>query len=369
MPANGDPTAFGEQILTLLDQGRFTATYKLAVLLALIDLCLENSKPDGSAPDFVTTRQLAEKVLEIYWPHTVPFAAASRAKVLRQNAGGQAEILSAITKFRERQAADPFAPIWRSRQSSPRRFEQLRDYVEWKQIEMPLPRLQQLGDTENRFPYEIGWTVTVKRRDTEQADFDHRIRFAPGASAALIQFAGLLRPLIQREWIRMVATLNSDVVDDSRLDEFLFGCQRISMEAVREPLRELQNNRCFYCDTRISAAAEVDHFLPWSRHPDNGIENLVVTDSRCNSYKRDFLAAAEHVRRWTDQRFGAKASDLGEIAGRLSWPRHPEQTIAVVRTIYLRLPERAKLWFRGRDFVDADMGILQQVLSGSEGLK
>jgi hypothetical protein len=30
------------------------------------------------------------------------------------------------------------------------------------------------------------------------------------------------------------------------------------------------------------AARPRDHFIPWSRHPDNGIENLVVTDRRCN---------------------------------------------------------------------------------------
>jgi hypothetical protein len=56
---------FGERLLNLLDQGKFTATYKYAVLLALLDLCLENPKPDGSAPDCLTARQLAEKVVEI----------------------------------------------------------------------------------------------------------------------------------------------------------------------------------------------------------------------------------------------------------------------------------------------------------------
>jgi len=46
------PLALAERILELLDQGRFTATYKYAVLL---DLCLENAARDGAAPDLLTT--------------------------------------------------------------------------------------------------------------------------------------------------------------------------------------------------------------------------------------------------------------------------------------------------------------------------
>jgi hypothetical protein len=36
----------------------------------------------------------------------------------------------------------------------------------------------------------------------------------------------------------------------------------------------------------------VDHFIPWSRHADDGLDNLVAADARCNGQKRDFLAAA-----------------------------------------------------------------------------
>jgi hypothetical protein len=56
--------ALAERIFQVLDQGRFTATYKYAVLLAMLDLCLENVSRTGSAPDVLTTRQLGEKVLE-----------------------------------------------------------------------------------------------------------------------------------------------------------------------------------------------------------------------------------------------------------------------------------------------------------------
>ena len=65
---------FAEKVLELLDEGRYTATYKYAVLLALIDVCLEHTQSSGAPPEMVTTRQLADKIVELYWPHTVPFA-------------------------------------------------------------------------------------------------------------------------------------------------------------------------------------------------------------------------------------------------------------------------------------------------------
>ena len=40
--------AFDEKVLELLDEGRYTATYKYAVLLALMDLCLERTQASGT---------------------------------------------------------------------------------------------------------------------------------------------------------------------------------------------------------------------------------------------------------------------------------------------------------------------------------
>jgi hypothetical protein len=84
-----DAIGFAEKVLELLDEGRYTATYKYAVLLALIDLCLEGTQASGAPPAMVTTRQLADKIVEIYWPHTVPFARRSQAGVRRAHPPGR----------------------------------------------------------------------------------------------------------------------------------------------------------------------------------------------------------------------------------------------------------------------------------------
>src|SRR4051794_30354174 len=79
--------AFCQRLLQLLEQGRVVGTYKYAVLLGLIEVLIENTGKDGKAPQTVSTRELAEAVLEIYWPHTLPFEGEWP---LRQNQRGQA---------------------------------------------------------------------------------------------------------------------------------------------------------------------------------------------------------------------------------------------------------------------------------------
>ena len=68
---------FLERMLLLLSQGNFTTTYKYALLLALIDLNIEGAGQGGPVTS-VTTRQLAERVIVLYWPHTRPYARRRR---------------------------------------------------------------------------------------------------------------------------------------------------------------------------------------------------------------------------------------------------------------------------------------------------
>jgi len=100
---------FCQRLLSLFDEGRFTATYKYAVLVGLMDLSMELTTATGAPPEVITTRQLAEKIVELYWPHCAPYAEKG---VLRQNRqGSQAEIVKRIQSFRERHHAEPAASI------------------------------------------------------------------------------------------------------------------------------------------------------------------------------------------------------------------------------------------------------------------
>ena len=170
---------FAEKVLELLDEGRYTATYKYALLLALMDVCLEQTQSSGAPPEMVTTRQLADKIVELYWPHSVPFVGVAPAVVLKQNTVGQAEIISAITRFRTRRTADPSVPRGESRLRAPEAYARLVQLVEWKLIEMPLPRLQIMGQSHRPFIYDIYWGQKVEQREvtgyqrSETSGFDN----------------------------------------------------------------------------------------------------------------------------------------------------------------------------------------------------
>ena len=345
-----DLVGFAERVLALLDQGAFVATYKYAVLLALMDLCLEGTRRDGTSPDCITTRQLAEKVVELYWPQTADF----RGRTLRQNSGNQARIVTDICRFRAA-LADPSAPLNRVRQAAPARFERLVRQVEWTLILMPLPRLQVVGGETERLLYQIGWGIDVEKnrrlvteyQRSRTGGFDNRILLYPSVGDHLVALNGLLRPLVHRAWSAMVAQFNG--LHESKLESFLFGVDRTALAAVRPGLLDLQHGQCFYCGSRVPRNGEVDHFIPWARYPDNGIDNLVVADGRCNGAKRDFLAAPQHVASWRT-RNQKDAAALANLAGDLRWETHPAETLGVARGLYLRLHVGARLWVRGGEF-------------------
>jgi hypothetical protein len=107
-------------------------------------------------------------------------------------------------------------------------------------------------------------------------DLDDPLRLRPGVGSWLTRLSPLIRPLVQAKWAARVAARNSDLVDAQRLDEFLFCAQRISLPRVRGPLAEAQGQERFYGDGSLGARCAVDHCLPWSRHPDSTIDNLVT---------------------------------------------------------------------------------------------
>lgn len=353
--------AFAEQLLALLDEGRFNATYKYALLLALVDSCLEHSDVHGAPPSSLTTRQIAEKVLGQYWPHAVTFTGLAGAVVLRQNAGRQARIVESIRAFRTAIGQD--ATLAEARAMRPESFEGLLDEIEWTLVQMPLPRLQTIGDSRVEFLYRIAWDESVTRARFGRGDFDRRVHFVEGAADQLVRLAGLIRPLAQRQWAAMVARLNRDAVEATHLEEFLFGARRLAVVRARLALTELQDGRCFYTGEQLRTP-EVDHFLPWTRYPTDAVENLVVCNRDVNGAKRAYLAAPEHVARWA-RRLGRgepERAELARIAEVARLDHRPAETVSVARALYLRIPAHARLWVEGRHLVPADAAALASAL-------
>ena len=345
-----DPIAIAEKLFALLDEGAVSATYKYAVQMALLDLCFEKTSSSGVPPTSLTTREVASKVLELYWHQCVEYGDGHG--YLLQNVGGkQTELLKRLIDFRLQLG---HASLSRARLAAPDEYRKLLDHVEWKLIEMPLPRLQVFGQTEDCFLYVYNWPRDIKKsvvtryqRD-ERDVFDNRLLLRDGVAEALIRLNTLLRPMIRREWLRCVQHFNSQRLRADALEQFLFDRDREALRRVQAPLLELQSSRCFYCLDRISGAADVDHFVPWIRYPNNAIENLVAAHTTCNNNKRDFLAYTAHVARWVER---ASSRDLRLIATRHQWESDPERTFNVAAALHAQLPSTALVWRGVGDFV------------------
>jgi len=356
--------ALAERVLSILDEGSFSATYKFALFIAILDLCIEKTERSGAPPTSLTTRELAKKVVEICWNHVTPYAGLGTLR-FGGGKGEQAEIMRRIEHARARWADGQNDTVQRASQTHAEEFAKLVDFVEWKLIQMPIPRLQVLGGQEDQFLYRYNWTRTIKRSTVSAYQrqrpfaFGNKLDLLPGVAESLTKLNGILRPLFYREWAVMVARMNK--LPEAALEGFLFGSERTSLDAVRGPLRELQDKCCFYCGDRFTSRADVDHFIPWSRYPDDGLDNLVAAHPKCNNNKRDFLASAEHVEHWVERQ-RMRNSELTAVAQDVGWHRDAERSASVAAAIYLRLPATARLWRRSGEFVPVERDRIARAL-------
>jgi 5-methylcytosine-specific restriction endonuclease McrA len=349
-----DAIAFAEKVLALLDQGAFTSTYKFAVLLGLMDLVVEQADSSGQLASMITTRQLAGKIIEVYWAHTVAYSPLNA--VPKQNSNGQAEIISKIERFRQN---NQYATLFKAKRQNEKGYKSLLDTVEKKLIEMPLPRLQYFGQQEQSFIYDIAWdktigvnlkSVTAYQRQQE-SEFDNRIHLAPNVANYLVALNGLLRPLIQRTWALQVAKINQ--LEESKLEAFLFQSKRTAIAQFSEGLSDIQSNQCFYCEKPLGTSQktkpDVDHFVPWARYPNDGLANLVVAHSACNLAKSDHIAAFDHYQHWQERNADQTVLDaMDKMAAESSWEVRLVESLNIAQTLYGRFDDGVELW-RGLD--------------------
>jgi 5-methylcytosine-specific restriction endonuclease McrA len=336
--------AFAEKLLALLDTGSFTTSYKYALLLEVFDAAMEGTAADGSAPRSLRGRDLGRRVFELYWRQARPY---SDAGPLRQSK--QRDVVFKIADLRQQLQLAEHVSLDAARLAHPHAVGKLEREVVATVVRYPIPLLQRFGASgsavEDRFIYEVPWDEGISPGRVHRNDFDDRLHLVDGAGEHLLAIAGLARPVVEREWLRHVARRNVAQVDELRLEAFLFGSERISLQRVRNPLLTVQAGRCFYCGGE-RGPWEVDHFLPWARWPDDRLDNLVVAHARCNNDKRAALAALDHVERWWPRLLPGDPLDrqLEELAATLEWPRRPDRTAGGARGLYLHQPQGTMLW-------------------------
>jgi len=344
-----DAITFATRILALLEEGQFVATYKFALLLALIDLALERADEAGRLESIIPVRDVAEKVIELYWPQADDF---SHGHALFQNEGQKhVAVVSKIRKLKPGHTARSALTLSRLRRDKSGRYESLVRATMAKLIEDPIPRLQTIRERE-----DIGSFIYVHTDSPEPG-----LRLSPGVAGHFLRLSPLLRPLICQKWAQKVAKINK--LKMSRLEDFLFRTERSALDRVRVPLLHHQGHLCFYCRRRIRTSIEVDHFIPWARYRDNGIHNLVVAHAACNRNKRDSLAAETHIERWV-MRVRADSEErahLDELAQTMMWDSDASRSFRVARNIYLGLPEGYPLWQSKTRLDSADLEELRRL--------
>src|SRR5206468_2444069 len=121
-----------------------------------------------------------------YWRHTIPYATTNGERVLRQNTGQPAKIISLIENARGRHG-DSLANIMRHGDAWMRLLRNVETVVRM----MPLWKLQTVGKEKLDFLY----------RDTSSRD---RIELRPGVAFCFRQFYSLIQDAVRSAWLRDV---------------------------------------------------------------------------------------------------------------------------------------------------------------------
>jgi hypothetical protein len=341
-----------ERLLRVIDEGRRTATYKLALLASLIDAVALTS---GAST--LPTRLIAERVLALYYPQTRVYVAHDGvARELRQISMKSSPVLRAVLRLRLAGDAARCRSVDDTSLRVPGVYHEVLDEVETTFVRYPIPLLQVVGTAVVPFLYEVDWPegTSVRKLRAEGRD---ELRLLPGIADRLIVLGPMLRPLIELHWARDVARWTGVSLEDTALQEHLFGAERVALpSALVEELRSIQGSRCFYCDEVLIGRGHVDHFLAWSRWPNDAIENLVLAD-RCNLAKSDHLVAAQHLDHWADH-VRSYAARLAASATAARWSSNPTRSLALVRSTYAHVAPGTPLWRHGADF-DLAMGPIQ----------
>lgn len=327
-------------IQRLLIEGDFTATYKFALLHALADVCVEQPVSYVDEQLTIPLPLLAEKLIELYWHHAVPFASEKTGEpaLLKQNTGGQSKVISVL---------------YECQQNNIRNMRALKQSSYWKPVfnaamltlkNGPLWRLQILARQEECFLYPHSKSTK-------------HITLNAGISNCFRRFYDLVVYLAKNAWLQKIQSIkhNQELIGpQSQLHDFLFGLDRNGLGKAKPILEELQSGLCFYCQKPLKENTEVDHFIPFARYSNDLGHNFVAAHRACNNNKRDFLAAQCHRDRWQDQNLVQHKSI---IERELSAYFHcdADKSLAVSNWAYqVGISSGAKFWLSINTFESAD---------------
>lgn len=328
-----DPLDVAGRVVQLLEAGRRNSTYKLATVMALVDICVENTAAsDGSL--MVPVDEIAHRVIGYYWNQVRPFHRHGRlAQVVRGRS-----IPDRIADARDILLHDGLRTAEAAREACHPVYQRLLRSVRLTVAQQPLTHLQTVRHSRTRDEFLFDASGFHKKMTVDDLDRIAVIVLRPGVPDGLRRTSTLLRTFIRSLWAHDVIDLNRAELDAEDIDGFLFGTDRTALRALVDPLRDLQSDRCFYCDNRLPAEVHIDHVVPWSLIPIDGVANLVAADARCNLDKSASIPVREHVTRALER------ESLSDVSALTRIPVLHERTASAAQGVYAALPAGSMLW-------------------------
>ena len=340
-------------VISLLQEAKTTTSYKYALLRALIELSVENVGRYGAGASSITTRQVAERVLEYYWPQARIHKHTDRPLLAIQGSGSA--IPDKIRAFRDKHGTIRTGSPSKARINCKVAFEKLLKSAEQTMVKYPIPRLQPPGADTLLYDWH------VQSVGIGNPAFDNRIPLHKGVEAKLATYAQLLIPLIKAEWTRFMARCNQQ--DFADMGTFLFESMRANLTAATPGLVEIAKGRCFYCQDHLPATVHIDHFIPWSLFADDGIFNLLPTHTACNTSKGDRFASHTHLQKWT-HRIESHHDEIAEVGHATKLSTDRDRTLALATSSYRQLQTTSLVWHsRGENLRHALPAEIAKVLA------
>ena len=333
-----------QRVLEVLNEGDRVATYKLALLLAIIEWA--TTHPGGEK---IPTKELAEIVLAQYFRQVRLFPVAGGEMLeLQQGSNPNLAIVSAATRLAATYPQLSRLDVIKTQDQS--LYDSAVSGVEATLVGQPIPRLQTVGKTHIPFLYQWNWKAKQALGPIKAAGEDH-LSLVPGVRERLVALGPLLRPIIEQFWVWDVAMWSKIDTQEVEIRAHLFGSKRASFpKNLVAGLKQIQAARCIYCSSSIAKGAEVDHFVPWSKFPNDAIENLVLACRKCNGKKSDHLCVPQFAERWLDR----PSEELTRIALSLNWESGANKSRAIAANLYGSLVEGSVVWAGGENFVELE---------------
>jgi len=245
---------FLSHIDRLLSAGRFTSTYKFALLLSLSNIAVEKGD-DSGRPMHVDLDDVARQFIALYWNVARPYPRLNL--VLKQNRDARKPSRMITLIGEQSRHSESRYRRWREYQGDIQKL--VRDTRRTMARDV-LYRLQvvgtQRGERSQPFLYDHPPTAAECARVRE-------IELKPGVAASMRRLHGVIVSMVQARWALWVRDNNEQLGPDRQLESFLFGPTRTAVSVYAERLHRLQGGRCFFTCRRLTLAhsCQVDHII------------------------------------------------------------------------------------------------------------